>query len=106
MNLHALDISIVIGYLVLCLIIGLFKLGKVQNKRKLTCIFNNSKAKKQTSSEVKTAQHKTKNKICKVLDMGINIVSKHLDQCCSTVMASPNLGKNCQKVLYFTTPYI
>jgi Na+/proline symporter/signal transduction histidine kinase len=36
MNLHTIDISIVIGYLVLCLIIGLFKFGKIKNIRDYT----------------------------------------------------------------------
>jgi signal transduction histidine kinase/Na+/proline symporter len=35
-NLHTIDISIVIGYLVLCLIIGLFKFGKIKNIRDYT----------------------------------------------------------------------
>jgi len=36
MNLHTIDISIIIGYLVLCLIIGLFKYGKIKNIRDYT----------------------------------------------------------------------
>jgi Na+/proline symporter/signal transduction histidine kinase/CheY-like chemotaxis protein len=36
MNLHTIDISIVVGYLVLCLIIGLFKFGKIKNIRDYT----------------------------------------------------------------------
>ena len=36
MNLHAIDISIVIGYLVLCLVIGFFKFGKIKSIRDYT----------------------------------------------------------------------
>jgi Na+/proline symporter/signal transduction histidine kinase len=36
MNLHTIDISIVVGYLVLCLVIGLFKFGKIKNIRDYT----------------------------------------------------------------------
>ena len=36
MNLHIVDMSIVGGYLVLCLVIGLFKFGKIKNIRDYT----------------------------------------------------------------------
>lgn len=36
MNLHAIDITIIIGYLVFCLVIGLMKFGKIKNIRDYT----------------------------------------------------------------------
>ncbi|MDF3046930.1 MAG: putative periplasmic sensor histidine kinase, partial [Candidatus Midichloriaceae bacterium] len=35
-NLHAIDIAVIIGYLILCLVIGLYKAGKIKTVREYT----------------------------------------------------------------------